>query len=304
MFISKKRIRSIDPYIRNRRIAEKVIVSVRIDDSEKKRRLNSVGFGEEFHVGDTILPSVVGPVSERNAEGEEVKQKDRPMETAYREVEWHWKEWNGDEHSKFVDVPYKRYPREFIPPQSVELSVANVNKNGVLLVSPVMTVSVDKAMIVHTINLFLEIFGECELLDQDLKGFTTAPVKKLNWKVLPPGERPWKELKEEISPLLEKIPGGNTPVIENRLETLSEKKPNFTAVGIGGFSGYIVFGFESENLYILESLFYGNATYIFEENWKELSKRTKAEILNEGLQRDRIIHRVSWNREIDGLFKK
>jgi hypothetical protein len=304
MFISKKRIRSIDPYIKNQRISEKVVVSVRIEDEKKKGLLRQIGFDGGLHAGDTVLPSVVGPVSERNAEGEIVKLKDQPKETAYREVEWHWTEWNGDQQSKFVDVPYKRYPRKIISPQGVELSIAKTGDKDILLVSPVMSVAAGKDLIVHTINLFLEIFGECELLDQNLLGFTSAPLKRLNWKVLPPGERPWKKLKEEISPLLEKVPGGNSPIVENRLETLSDKKPDFTAVGIGGFNGYIVFGFVSKNLYILESLYYGNATYIFEEDWKELSKKSKAEILNESLQKDRIIHRVSWNREIESFFKK
>ena len=47
----------------------------------------------------------------------------------------------------------------------------------------------------------------------------------------------------------------------------------------------------------------GNATYVFEENWEELSKLTKAEIIRGKLQKDRIIHRENWDHYIIRLFK-
>ena len=75
-------------------------------------------------------------------------------------------------------------------------------------------------------------------------------------------------------------------------------------MGRGGFSGYVVFGFPEKNIYVLESAYTGNATYIFDERWEQLSKMTKAEILNEQLQTDRIIHRVGWNRRIDDLLRE
>lgn len=61
--------------------------------------------------------------------------------------------------------------------------------------------------------------------------------------------------------------------------------------------------FNQRNIYTLESLYYGNATYIFGEKWEELSKKTKAEILNQNLQADRIIHREGWDSKIDQLLQ-
>jgi hypothetical protein len=75
------------------------------------------------------------------------------------------------------------------------------------------------------------------------------------------------------------------------------------AIGQAGFSGYLIFGFTSRNLFICESVFYGNATYVFESDWEKLSKLSKAEILNQDLQKDRIIHREGWERKIATLFK-
>lgn len=98
-------------------------------------------------------------------------------------------------------------------------------------------------------------------------------------------------------------PGTNQPVVEYRLERVNRYQPKFVAIGRAGFRGYVIFGFPEKNLYVLESAYIGNATYVFAENWEELSKRTKAEILSESLQLRRIIHRDGWDSEIDRLLE-
>ncbi len=92
-------------------------------------------------------------------------------------------------------------------------------------------------------------------------------------------------------------------MIEHRLEAINKYNPDFAAVGEAGFHGYIILGFKEKNLYTLESLYYGNATYVFGENWEELSKMTKAQVLNESLQKDRIIHREGWDNQIAKILE-
>ena len=79
-------------------------------------------------IGQAVLPAAVfGPISRFNAHGTWIVHKDRPMETAHRMREWHWQQWRGrydrEWVSRYVDVPYQRYPRTFVPPPSVELCV-------------------------------------------------------------------------------------------------------------------------------------------------------------------------------------
>ena len=125
----------------------------------------------------------------------------------------------------------------------------------------------------------------------------------MNWEVLPPGRRTWAEVKSELEVVVRAAPGTNQPVIEYRLEKVNRYQPEFVAIGRAGFRGYLIFGFPEKNLYVLESAYTGNATYVFAERWEQLSKRTKAEILSEGLQVRRIIHRDGWESEIDSLLK-
>ncbi len=88
-------------------------------------------------------------------------------------------------------------------------------------------------------------------------------------------------------------------MVENRLETINNYGPTFVAIGDGGFHGYVIFGFPEHGLFLLESSFEGNATYVFGERWEALSQLTKKEILAGNLQTARVIHRaVSWHGEI------
>ena len=61
-------------------------------------------------------------------------------------------------------------------------------------------------------------------------------------------------------------------------------------------------GFPRLNLYICESTRYGNATYVFEQDWEELSQMTKADILSQNRQRERIVHNEGWREAIRRLI--
>lgn len=228
------------------------------------------------------------------------------METAYRTIQWHWTEFHGRdsvEQTDYKDIPYSRYPRTFIAPPSVELSVATNTSDEKVIVAPAVTYDAqNEALLRHTINIFLELFGECQFFTSDLAEIIRVPLKRFNWTLLPKGKQTWAQLKNILTPVVQKAPGGNQPVIFHRLETINGYGPDFWAVGDAGFTGYIIMGFEAEDVYLCESIHKDNATYVFGEDWETLSQRTKAEILNENLHKARIIHREGWEARLSKLF--
>ncbi len=308
MTINQKRIRNLGKYVQHIKDGAKVIVGIS-DPQRFTSALSRIGFSEPYQNGQSILPpGTFGPISLYNAEGKYIIHKDQPMETAYREAEWHWQEWNGPydrvDRSKIVDIPYKRYPRTFIDPPSVEF-VIGIGSNGQhLLISPPTEKSEKNGKeLLHVVNLYLEIFGECQFFTEQLESIVKEAIVRLNWEILPKGEMPWQQFKKHLEPLINKAPKENQPVLEHRLETISGYKPDFRAIGRGGFHGYIIHGFSDKELFVLESIYYGNATYVFGNKWEDLSKRTKAEILNEKLQKDRLIHSEGWEEKFTNLMK-
>lgn len=306
MLIERRRIRNLQRYLSPVHRGTQVIVGVK-DPARFAGILRELGFTSELEIGETVLPAPVGPVSRFNADGKFRIHRDQPMETAYRMAEWHWKEWHGRydrvERSKIVDVPYERYPRTFIEPPSVELKIEATSQDEQIVASaPIAYVAGNESLLVHVINLFLEVFRECSLFTEGLGEIVSAPVRRLNWRILPPGRWPWQKLRKEIEPLIQGAREGNQAIIEYRLATINRYGPDFVAVGQAGFWGYVGFGFTEKNLYVFESIYTGNATYVFDERWERLSQMTKAEILNQDLQTDRIIHRSQWPRRIHTLL--
>ena len=307
MIISGRRIRNIDRRLAAIGSGANIIVGL-TDLDRFPNQISQLGFSANSSNGDTILPpAAFGPVSHYNAEGREIVHRDQPMETAHRQAEWHWTEWHGRydhvERSKIVDVPYERYPRTFDPPPSVELTITTNQDAEKLLITPVTTFDrTNYHRILHTVNLLLEMFGECNIMDENLQSIHQPHLRRLNWNVLPEGRMPWEQLIVQLNPVVEREPHGNQPVIRHRLQRVNTHGPAFVAVGQGGFDGYVIFAFPERHIFILECVHFGNATYVFGENWETLSQMTKAEILSNDMQQDRLVHQENWGRRLDDLF--
>lgn len=305
MLIKQRNIRNLSKL---NFVEENSIIRIGVTDIERfSDKLKAIGFPSEISAGQTLLPKAIGPVSLRNSEGDFIIHKDKEKETHYAMREWTYNQWAGRgktrEVTESVAVPYTRYSRTTIPPQSIELIAINTN-NELMIISPEIKFNEDnKNMIIHIVNLYLEIFGECQVFDIENNPIIIPKLIKLNWGILPKGKMPWKKRRKQISKFIDRATGENKKVIEKRLGFINEYGPDFSAIGSGGFSRYIVFGFINKNIYVLESVDVNNATYTLEDDWESISKLTKADILNRKLHRHRIIHSKSWYERIGVILE-
>lgn len=311
MKINKTRISSLKNNLPDSLFGKKIIPAIILDAKKDRIDILNLGFSEKMEVGESILPAKSGTVSMFNAEGKDVIDRTKPKETRYQEFEWTREEWAGRGKTETVTNsvirPYKRWSRIFVPPLSVQFTISKIEGSKLTITAPCIEWSDENGnILIHEINLFLEKFKTCDVLDE--KQVPVIKVtKSLNWTILPPGKRPWEEQRKFLKPVLDLVKSKNKkPVLDSRLENINTLQPEFTAIGNQGFGGYIVFGFPKKDIYVLESAFYGNAIYVFSENWEDLSKRTKAEILNAKLQIERITHhgeRVDWLKRLSELLK-
>jgi len=270
--------------------------------------LHKLGFPAEMEVGQAVLPShTLGPISRRNAQGWDIVHRDRPKEQAFRQYEWCWEQFCGRDQTetvcRVVEVPYWRYPRTSVPPPSIELFLSNDNDGNMIALAPTFRIGTDEeATLKHTINLFLELFGECHVFYADLSALVFSRSVKLNWTVLPQGKQLWINLLPSLEPILNIAKPRNRIVIRSRVEFINRYEPTFVAVGRAGFSGYLVFGFPERHLFFLESIYTNNATYVLGESWEQISQLSKAEILNDRLHRYRFVHRADWESKVAELL--
>lgn len=305
MLISNKtRIRNCGKYLSHIEEGTTSYIGLPITE-DIASKLQEIGFNE-LNTGETLVPSPkLGPIARFNANGKEIPQRDLPMETAYRQQYWEWEDWGGNHHSRTVDIPFKRYPRKLIDPPCIELTIIqSKEKKFVIAGQSFIKGQTPEEDILHQINLMLGIFRSAEILSENLEQYEIPRIRRLNWELLPSGNMPWEQFKQHLEPVLFKKSKGKKMIIAERLETVSAYKPDFHAIGTNGYHGYIVFGFSQMNLYIFETAEYGNATYVFEGNWEEVSRMTKSEILTGNRCKHRFIHRDGWKKQIESLFPK
>jgi hypothetical protein len=302
ILIGNTRLRSLERHLYYVEPGSQVVVGLTNLDPLADQ-LVAAGFPAGLEPGSKLLPVADGPVGRFNAEGRWESHRDEPKEIYYVSFEWEWQLWDGTSRSETVYQERERYPRTWIEAPAVELEIA-VGPDGtpVLVTAPLDYVDANHPALLHRINLLRELFGSAEILTSDLEQYVRVEVQQLNWELLPAGEMPWPQLRAHVKPLIDTMGIRKGPAAERRLKLLTEEgEPNQAGVGLAGFRGYIAFDF-GENR-VLESLYYGNATYVFDSEWEALSQLSKAEIIRGDLAKARIIHRENWAEEVRQWLK-
>lgn len=294
MIISKKRILSVDFLDKYNNIK----IGIHITNSEYEK----LGL-KEFVEGTVMQPSPeLGINCNRNANGYSYPDKTKPKENrVINTIYWTWKDWGGNEHGDFFDVSRKVYPKIEVPASNVEF-VLTKNKSGESFILANIDSNTNKDILKLTINMFLEIFGFCEIFNDDLDLIDIHDkIKRCNWELLPPGVK--NIVLTNVIKKKERKKAKKPDFYQSRLDTLESYKPSEVFVGAGGFTGYYAFVFK--NTCFLENGFYGNATYVVPKNkWPELSQLSKQEVLSTVDVIGKINHTSEWFEKIQVLMNE
>ncbi|KPV94636.1 hypothetical protein AN214_03353 [Pseudoalteromonas sp. P1-9] len=263
-----------------------------------EEKLFAIGFDNELSIGDYLIPDVVGKVTELNAHGKLVVRKDLPLETHPRSYYRTWQDWHGREHSGIQTRNIEMYPREYQPAFEETLHVVDIDQDKYVATDSINLIESNESRNIHLANLMLECFGSFEVIDSKSGNIVSAKVKQLHWDILPPGKYPWSKAKSLVGEVTKKLKDSDKGVVDIRMEKITKYNPDFIATGRAGFNGYFIYGFSSKGVYVLESIYLDNATYIFGNNWEQLSKLTKNQIINGEIEHKRIVHDKAWGSKI------
>jgi hypothetical protein len=257
-----------------------------------------------------LPPEKSGKYSARNINGEEIVRKDLPKETHYNAIESpNWGDSYNGTHT--VYLPYEKYPRDFIGPRNTRLNIliphSEPGRESYVVVFEVDCVLDQKAKefksdLLACLNLLQENVGSCDVQPSDATLADYLHTLKVSWDVLPPGTR------EEA---LARLFRGKTPsaqekaAVEERYDFLMSLKPTKLVYGLSGLERYFG-GLMHDNLVVFENIQYGNAIYIMFDNWKELSQRTRTELLSGryGRNFERVMHGSGWKGKVKAIIKE
>lgn len=304
MKFTGKSVRSLTKLIKASGDASKVRFTIKIDNITKDLLVN-LGFDAVVEVGDYLVPSVIGKFTDFNVNGRINIRKDLPKEPEAVMYHGTSRDWHGGIHSSVRTRSVDMYPRENIPAPSETLEIITIHDELFVSSEEIDLNDANETNNIHVTNLMLECFSEFEIYDVS-KGQIVGPrLKQLKWDILPAGECPWNKARAIILERTKHLEENDRKVIEHRVKFISSKTPDFMATGRAGFSGYFVYGFKKQDVYVLESMALDNATYVFNSQWEAISKLTKSEIINSDLVHKRIVHNKVWksalSRAISGF---
>lgn len=297
MRITQKRIRSLHAHLLGVPRGASLTPAL-LDPASHAARLRQVGFPAVLEPGQVLLPAVLGPRSRFNADGEERVHRDRPKELVTRLAWARWLERHGADQREVRGVrpwTYQRFPRTLVPAPCVELRVVQW-ETGPAVVAETIARGADDARLLHSINLLLELFGECDLLCGPRAPVVRAPDTRLNWELVAPPAAAGAP--SPLASVVGDLPLKDRQVAEYRIARVGELEPDFLAVGRAGFRGYAIFGFADRGRFVLESLYGGNETLVSERDWDELSRLGKSELLSDTVQDERIAHSRGWESRL------
>jgi len=245
-----------------------------------------------------------GKYCDRNVNGHVIKRYDLPKETYSITVE---APNYGDSYKGTHDVTWtkERYQRDFLAPRLSSIKIECLDPSPNLdkyifkfEVSEVLDKEAEDFEIraLECLNLLQENIYKSDLIEAGSTFSDYLQTIQLSWEILPPGT------KEEV---IQRIFRGTEPT-KQQIETATERynffiklNPQKLVYGNSGFQRY--FGaLIKADLIVFENIQYGNAIYIMYENWRELSTKSRIELLSGrfGNNFDRVIHKVGWKNEV------
>lgn len=296
MQIKAKRIRNPRRYLYELSAGDTFYIVTTTTDEDQKV-LCLYGMAE----GETRIPIPRKACTEANANGKWIPLKHLPKEARVIEREYHRLDWQKNDCYGTCFQTRQCYQRKFIPPTEIAFTL----ENGVVYSPLFKNTEENDDLIKTTINILLEMFGRCEIWSKE-KTPVVPPVKQYSvpWEILKPGTKLEKEWKNYVSEIIACRPEKQKSIIKQRHEFLWTQKPDFCVIGSQNFWGYIVYGFQKENLYIFECNRPDNATYIFSGNWEAASQLTKTEILSGHVHETRLFHTDHWRDNLRNLINQ
>lgn len=250
---------------------------------------------------DIIYPDeLVGLYARRNRNGIVWVHKDLPKITkTYLFESPNFGDYSKGTHTTFFTREV--YQRSFEPPRDWEIALTMLNQDKdfatikVELVVPLDRTNPDfRKDLFFAVNLLQEQCHDCHVFDIAVTDEELSKITVVGWEIFPPGtiERTYSIFTGKLrdpSPIRQRE-------IEQRINVLNSFHPTEYINGVGMNSHYFGAKF-GENIVAFENVDYGNALYILFDNWQEISKMSRIDILKRH-ERDfiRIIHKEGWER--------
>lgn len=265
----------------------------------------------------TLLPRVIPPTgmgrySVKNQEGWVVIHRDLPMitETFYFEVP-NYGDWSNGSHT--ISQDREVYQRDYIDPPNCEFLVELLRKNETEAVFKIIVdLPLDRddesfeEQLLFALNLLQENTGGADILPIDAEADQLLSTLGLDWQIFPPGTA--DEVIRRVIAGMRRPNAEQQERVRERVAMFNRLQPKQFLQGQGGLNSYVGALF-ADDLVVFENVRYGNALYVLFADWKEVSKRSRIDLLRaRDVKFERFVHSPGWEEcfedYIDGEKRK
>jgi hypothetical protein len=257
--------------------------------------------GTNFKIAASIAPSSsVGKYSARNLNGWEVKRTDLPKIT--KTFSWETPNF-GDASTYGTHTHYQTrevYQLQVFEPRLFPIKVELLNSPGTdtALVKFEVGQILDRRAtgfddeFLFCLNLMQENTGVSGVFPSDATRDDFVGTVQLDWEIFPPGNA------AQLIASMTKGHGSLSPqragIIAARLKLFAKLPIEKLIKGTNSFGSYIG-ALYADNLVVFENMNYGNALYILYDDWEDVSKRSRLELLRGTTKNfDRFVHTDGW----------
>jgi hypothetical protein len=266
--------------------------------------------GATLSVSEPVVPpSDIGRSATRNREGWEVKRTDLPK--VWKSYSWETPNF-GDASTYGTHTHYQDrevYQVQAFEPRMFPIKAEVMNAQGAT--TALIRFTVDQVMD-KTSAVFEDDFLSCLNLLQESAGvigvYASNATRQdfirtvtLDWEVFPPGHR------DELIAAMTRGHNGPSAIkaglVAARVKLFDRLPVQQFIKGAGPFGSYVG-ALYADDLVVFENMNYGNAMYVLYDDWKDVSKRSRLELLRGTTAKfDRIVHTDGWEDRFETLIE-
>lgn len=261
---------------------------------------------DQYEAPTSFLPAPESKWAKWNVNGRQVKRPDWPK----RHVGWTTtspnfgdpsKGYSSHTHSREAMAYEALHGKSFaFEASAVVLGDKRIAVEIVLEAVFDSSTPMDSPDLLLAVSLTREVFGSTpHAFDTGVSADKWSKTQIYDWDFLPVAHGTQWPTADDAADTLG-IPSGRNQqrdTFKDRYEFMRDLKPEKIHYGTSGFSRYIAFEFK--RVVILENYYYGNAAYAMFENWQDLSKRTRIDLLSDAEANFiRVVHRKNWEGQI------
>jgi hypothetical protein len=247
------------------------------------------------------LPDM-GPFSKKNREGWEVVRDDLPMITRSYGIETpNFGDWGKGSHTLWLDREV--YQRDYYEPTDFEIVVEQIGggAGGDVIFKFTVDFPLDRGSphfdddLLFALNLLQENLEAADILPRDAARADLLATLDLEWEIFPPGTI--AEVVQRTLSRMGRLQADQEALVRERVALFNRLKPRQFIQGRGGMNRYIGALF-ADDLVVFENVKYGNALYVLYDDWREVSQRSRIDLLKcRDAAFDRFVHCHGWQTQ-------